>query len=75
MISIENSSGRVIVAVARMMVRHLLGRAEARPPGQLGRAVLDDDDGRVGHFTDGDRQPGEREQIDGLAEQRRAAAR
>ena len=71
MISIEKSSGRVIVAVALDDRLQLLGCASTvAPPGELRRAVLDDDDGRVGHLADGDGQPGQREQIDGLVEGR-----
>ncbi len=75
MISIENSSGRVIVAVARTIVRIFSAGRDVAAPGQLRRAVLDDDDGGVGHLADRDGQPGEREQVDRLAERRQRQRR
>ena len=74
MMSIENSSGRVIVAVAWMMVAIFSAGLDGAAPGQLRRAVLDDDDGRVGHLADGNGQSGEREQIDRLAERASGSA-
>ena len=74
MISSENSSGLATDAIERMRISSRLGGRHRAVRGQLRRAVLDDDDRRVGDLADGDAQAGEREQVDRLLEGRPAAA-